>query len=171
MAKRRPDIAKVEPPAADSPPRSVGFLLSQLGFVTSRRFAAALAPLGIHPKEWALMRFVAGDEGQSQQALAERIGLPPSRMVALVDGLEERGIIERRPDPQDRRVRALHLTAKGRRTLERAFEVALETETELCEPLTQKDRDRLIDLLQKLQEGKDVRRGVHPGLTSDDAPP
>ena len=166
----RPDISKVDPPEADSAPRSVGFLLSQLGFLTSKRFVEALAPLGIHPREWALLRFVAAAEGQSQQAIGERIGLPPSRMVALVDGLEASGLIERRPDPDDRRVRALHLTPKGRRTLERAFEAALETETELCEPLSEKERDRLIDLLQKLQEGKDVRRGVHPGLSADNGP-
>lgn len=171
MAKRRPDIGKVGAPSADSPPRSVGFLLSQLGFVTARQFTAALAPLGIRPKDWALMRFVATDEGQSQQALAERIGLPPSRMVALVDRLEERGILERRPDPEDRRVRALYLTVKGHRTLERAFEAALDTETELCEPLGPRERDRLIDLLQKLQEGKDLRRGVHPALTAEPGPP
>jgi DNA-binding MarR family transcriptional regulator len=167
MTRRRPDIRKVEPPEPDSPPRSVGFLLSSLGFLTSKQFVGALEPLGIHPREWALLRFVAADEGQSQQALAERIGLPPSRMVAIVDHLEERGLVERRPDPHDRRVRALHLTAKGRKTLERAFKVALAVETELCEPLSQEERDRLIDLLQKLQAGQDVRRGVHPGLASE----
>jgi DNA-binding MarR family transcriptional regulator len=164
---RRPDIAKVDPIDADSPPRSVGFLLSQLGFVTSRGFMEALEPLGLHPREWALMRFVAASEGQSQQAIAERIGLPPSRMVAFVDGLEEKGLVERRPDPDDRRVRAIHLTAKGRRTLERAFKVAIEVETKLCEPLSEKERDRLIELLQKLQGGQDLRRGVHPGIASE----
>ena len=43
--------------------------------------------------------------------------MPPSRMVALVDELEQRGLVERRPHPSDRRVRALYLTAEGREML------------------------------------------------------
>src|ERR671915_123121 len=92
---------RIEPPAPDRPPRSVGFLISQLGFLSSKGFAEALGPLGIDPRDWALLRFVAAAEGQSQQALAERLAVPPSRMVALVDRLEQGGLIERRPDPDD----------------------------------------------------------------------
>ena len=58
----------------------------------------ALEPVGIDPREFLLMRFVAASEGQSQQALAERLGVPASRMVALVDRLEEAGLVERRPN-------------------------------------------------------------------------
>jgi DNA-binding MarR family transcriptional regulator len=158
---------RVEPPVPDEPPRSVGFLLSQLGFVGSRGFAAALEPVGIDPREFLLLRFVAVSEGQSQQALAERLGIPPSRMVAMVDHLEEAGLLERRPDPDDRRVRNLHLTRKGRSTLERAFKVAIDFETELCSGLDAAEREQLIDLLQKLQAGHVRLRGVHPGLSRD----
>src|SRR3954451_6135918 len=140
---------KIERPAADAPPRSVGFLLSQLGFSSSKCFTEELEPLGIHPGEFALMRFVAASEGQSQQALAERLGVPPSRMVAKVDGLEEAGLLERRADPDDRRVRALHLTPKGREVLERASRVAVEYEGQLCSELDGEEREKLIDLLQK----------------------
>jgi DNA-binding MarR family transcriptional regulator len=155
---------KVEPPVPDEPPRSVGFLLSQLGFVGSKGFAAALEPLGIGPREFLLLRFVATSEGQSQHVLAERLAVPPSRMVALVDGLEDAGLVERRPDPDDRRIRGLHLTKKGRNTLERAFRVALDFERALCAGLDPGEREQLIDLLQKLQAGQVGLRGVHPGL-------
>jgi DNA-binding MarR family transcriptional regulator len=154
----------VEPPEPDEPPRSVGFLLSQLGFVGSRGFSRALEPIGIDPREFLLLRFVAVSEGQSQQALAERLAVPPSRMVALVDHLEETGLIERRPDPEDRRVRGLHLTRKGRTTLQRAFKIALDFEQRLCAGLSRDEREQLIDLLQKLQAGQVELRGVHPGL-------
>src|SRR5512132_1688024 len=105
---------RVEPPEPETAPRSVGFLISQLGFFSSKRFMEALRPVGIDPREFLLMRFVAASEGQSQQALAERMAIPASRMVALVDHLEEAGLLERRLDPEDRRVRWLHLTRKGR---------------------------------------------------------
>lgn len=161
----QPDMS-VDP---DRPPRSVGFLISQLGFVSSRGFVEALRPLGIDPREWTLLRYVAQAEGQSQQALAERLGLPASGMVALVDRLEQAGLLERRPGPDDRRVRALHLTAKGRRTLKRAVDVAIGYEEELCAGLKAGEREQLIDLLQKLQAENVARRGVHPGMAQPHA--
>lgn len=154
----------MEAPVADKPPRSVGFLISQLGFLSSKRFMEALAPVGIDPREFLLIRFVAASEGQSQQALAERLAIPPSRMVALVDHLEEAGLLERRPDAEDRRVRGLHLTRKGRGALERAAKIAIDYETQLCAGINREERELLIDLLQKLQEGQTVLRGVHPGM-------
>lgn len=159
-------MASIDPPVPDESPRSVGFLLSQLGFTSSRCFAEELKPLGIHPGEFALMRFVAASEGQSQQALADRLGVPPSRMVAKVDALEEAGLVERRTDPADRRIRELHLTRKGRGLLGRAAQIAIDYEGQLCAPLDQKEREQLIDLLQKLQPGLLELRGVHPGLRS-----
>jgi DNA-binding MarR family transcriptional regulator len=161
------DELRVEPPVAEQAPRSVGFLISQLGFFSSRGFMEALQPIGIDPREFLLMRFVAADEGQSQQALAERVDIPASRMVALVDRLEEGGLVERRPDPEDRRVRGLHLTRKGRGVLERAGKIAIDYETRLCAGINREEREQLIDLLQKLQVTQTALRGVHPGLGKD----
>jgi DNA-binding MarR family transcriptional regulator len=155
---------RVEAPVAERPPRSVGFLISQLGFFSSRGFMEALEPVGLDPREFLLMRFVASSEGQSQQALAERLAVPASRMVALVDRLEGAGLVERRPNPGDRRIRGLHLTRKGRGALERAKKVAIEYETRLCAGINREEREQLIDLLEKLQAGQTALRGVHPGL-------
>jgi DNA-binding MarR family transcriptional regulator len=155
---------RIEEPEAERAPRSVGFLISQLGFFSSRRFMQALDPLGIGPKDFLLMRFVAASEGQSQQALAERLGIPPSRMVALVDHLEDMGLLERRPDPEDRRVRGLFLARKGRSVLEKAGKIAIDYETQLCAGINRKEREQLIDLLQKLQVSQTDLRGVHPGI-------
>jgi DNA-binding MarR family transcriptional regulator len=155
---------RVEPPVPDKPPRSVGFLISQLGFFSSRGFMEALEPVGIDPRQFLLLRFVAAAPGQSQQALAERLAVPASRMVALVDHLEEAGLVERRPDPEDRRVRGLHLTRKGRGVLERAGKIAIDYETRLCAGINREEREMLIDLLQKLQAGQTPLGGVHPGL-------
>jgi len=154
----------MEEPEADRAPRSVGFLISQLGFFSSKGFMEALAPVGIGPREFLLMRFVQATQGQSQQALAERLGVPPSRMLAMVDHLEEAGLVERRPDPADRRVRGLYLTRKGRGALERAAKIAIDYETRLCAGINREEREQLIDLLQKLQASQTHLRGVHPGL-------
>lgn len=155
---------RIEEPEVDRAPRSVGFLISQLGFFSSRRFTEALEPLGIGPRDFLLMRFIDASDGQSQQALAERLGIPPSRMVALVDRLEEMGLIERRPDPEDRRVRRLFLTRAGRSVLEKAGKIAIDYETQLCAGINRKEREQLIDLLQRLQVTQTDLRGVHPGM-------
>ena len=166
MAEEKEEL-RIEPPEARTPPRSVGFLISQLGFFSSRGFMEALAPVGIDPREFLLMRFVAAAEGQSQQALAERLSVPASRMVALVDRLEEAGLLERRPDPADRRVRGLYLTRKGRGALERAGKIAIDYETRLCAGINREEREQLIELLQKLQVSQTELGGVHPGLGKD----
>src|SRR5579884_1872367 len=101
-------------PGDVEPFASVGFLLSTLGYVVSRGFHEVLAPLDLEPRQFAVLRAVGWGEGQPQQALAHRLHIPPSRMVALVDELEERGLLERRAAPNDRRVRTLHVTTAGR---------------------------------------------------------
>jgi len=155
---------RIEEPAVERAPRSVGFLISQLGFFSSRRFTEALEPLGIGPRDFLLMRFVDASDGQSQHALAERLGIPPSRMVALVDRLEELGLVERRADPEDRRVRGLFLTRTGRTVLEKAGKIAIDYETQLCAGINREEREQLIDLLQRLQVTQTDLRGVHPGM-------
>jgi DNA-binding MarR family transcriptional regulator len=147
--------------AAGSPARSVGFTLSSLGYAVSRRFHATLAPLGLEPREFALLRAVAPAEGASQQALAERLQIPPSRMVAFVDALEARGLLERRANPEDRRARALYLTDEGRELLATAFSLASELEAQLCSGLTASGRERLLADLQSVGAQLGVEPGAH----------
>src|SRR5262245_30692684 len=93
---------------------SLGFLLSQVGVYAARRFAQRIAALDLQPPLFRVLNAVDFAEGQSQQAIGEAIGAPPSRMVAIVDELEQRGLVDRRPHPSDRRIRALYLTDDGR---------------------------------------------------------
>jgi DNA-binding MarR family transcriptional regulator len=143
---------------------SVGFLLSKLGFHSAGRFAASLEPLGIGPQHFALLRYIAAFEGRSQQALGEALEIPPSRMVALVDDIEQRALVERRRNPADRRAHALFLTTKGRKLLLDAIRVAAAHEEQLLADLSQKERDALRGLLQKVARGQDLPIGVHPSL-------
>lgn len=136
--------------ADGTPFRSVGFLASSIGYAVSRRFRQTLAPLELEPREFALLRAVSVAEGQSQQAIGERLQIPPSRMVAFVDALEARSLLERRHNPLDRRTRELHLTLAGRQLLERAFQLAAGLENDLCADLSAPEREQLIGLLQRI---------------------
>jgi DNA-binding MarR family transcriptional regulator len=149
----------------DRAPSSVAFLLSQVGIHASQRFARRIAEIGLHPPQFRVMNMVDAAEGCSQQAIAAAIGAPPSRMVAIVDELEELGLIERRPHPSDRRVRALYLTAAGRRLLARGRKIAGEHEEELMRGLSVADRKRLVALLKRVVDEQELGSGVHPGLS------
>jgi DNA-binding MarR family transcriptional regulator len=144
-----------------TPARSVGFTLSSLGHAVAREFRATLAPLQMEPREFAMLRAIASAEGISQQAIAERLRIPPSRMVAFVDALEQRGLVERRPNPDDRRARALYLTNKGRTLLESAFKLASQLERRLCAPLDASERERLLGLLQRVGAQLGLAPGTH----------
>jgi DNA-binding MarR family transcriptional regulator len=149
----------------DHAPTSLAFLLSQVGIYASKRFAERIATVGLQPPLFRVLNLVDAEEGKSQQAIAAGIEIPPSRMVALVDELERLGLVERRPDPKDRRVRALFLTAEGRRCLARGRKIAKQHEAELTKGMKAADRERLVGLLQKIVDEQAIGRGVHPGLS------
>lgn len=135
-------------------------MLSSLGFTVSRRFHEVLGPLELEPGEFALMRAVSASDGEPQNALAERLHISPSWMVAIVDQLERRGLLERRPHARDRRVRNLHLTAAGKKLLKQAERRAEQFDRQVSDPLTEPELQQLLDLLQRIAAGLDLPPGA-----------
>jgi DNA-binding MarR family transcriptional regulator len=146
---------------ASVPFNTVGFTVSSVGHAVAMRFKETLAPLELEPREFALLRAVGADEGATQQAIGDRQQIPASRMVAFVDALEARGLVERRLNPDDRRARALYLTKDGRKLLLRAFTLASGLERELCADLSAAQREQLIEMLWRVGARVDVPRGTH----------
>jgi DNA-binding MarR family transcriptional regulator len=143
---------------------NIGFLLSKLGFLTAGGFAAKLAPLGINPGHFGLLRIVDQSEPRSQQALGQALGIPASRMVALVDELEEKDLLARVRDKTDRRVNTVQLTAKGRRLLGQAADAAAKWTDEFLAPLSAEEQDQLHALLTKLAATQTMPLGTHPAF-------
>ncbi|MEO3746556.1 MarR family winged helix-turn-helix transcriptional regulator [Plantactinospora sp. B5E13] len=141
------------------------FLLSQLGFHIAQTFAARLAPLGIAPNHFGLLMHLGHGEGSTQQQLADVLGIHRKVMVGLLDDLEERGLVERRRHPHDRRAHAVHLTDAARELLPRASRVADQHEDEILAPLDAAEREQLVAVLQRLAEHSGNLAGVHPGLS------
>lgn len=151
--------------ADGAPPRRPGnsFLLAQLGAHAAARFAQRIKELDLTPAQAGLLRQVAWRPGQSQQALAATLGTPPSRLVLLVDSLEERGLIERRRNPDDRRNYALYLTDAGTEFMRQLAIVGSSHEEEICAGLDADERDQLHGLLERLAVARGLVTGVHPG--------
>src|SRR6476620_3629342 len=100
-----------------APPRQSLFHLIKhaqlaLGEITGR----ALEPLGITGRELAVLVARDAHEPLSQQEAAGRLGVDRTTMVDLVDSLERKELVERRPDPSDRRRTIVQLTPRGKRT-------------------------------------------------------
>src|SRR5262249_9171289 len=107
---------------------------------------------------------VARAEGQSQLTLARMLHIAPSRVVALVDELEQRGLLRRRTDRADRRVRTLRLTAKGKAVVRTLAEVTDAHEAWLLMGLDATERDLLLSLLKKVAHGLELSETAHAGL-------
>jgi DNA-binding MarR family transcriptional regulator len=149
-----------------SKPRGPGaaFLLAQVGAHAASRFAERLAELKLAPAHAGIFRILSARPGMSQQALAEELGTVPSRLVGLLDELESHGLVERRAHETDRRTYALHLTEKGKATLQSVSRIAREHRQDLLAVLSDEEQRDLVDLLQRVVEQQGLIKGVHPGF-------
>ena len=134
------------------PHSSVAFLLVQLGTYVAGLFGERLKPLGLEQRHAGMLFRLAQNNGRSQQAIAELIGVNPTRMVFLTDELEKLGLVERRRNPADRRSHALYLTKAGTAMLARVREVTRAHEAAITADLTGAERDQLTALLQRLAD-------------------
>jgi DNA-binding MarR family transcriptional regulator len=139
------------------------FLLAQLGAHAASQFAERLRVLDLAPADAGILRLLRVASGLSQQELAGKLSIHPSRLVAILDNLEKRGYLERRPNPGDRRLYSLHLTKGGEEVLGRIGKVAREHQDALLAVLTNEERAALGSLLLKVADQQGLARGVHPG--------
>ncbi|MBV8942654.1 MAG: MarR family transcriptional regulator [Solirubrobacterales bacterium] len=130
--------------------KHTGFLLARMGHVAARRFSERIAELGVTARMWGALNVLEVEGPTTQQFLGKCTGIDPSSMVATIDDLEARGLVERRPHPSDRRAHALHLTEQGREVLGRGRQVARTAEDDLLAPLSPEDRKTLHELLLRL---------------------
>ncbi len=127
-----------------------GFLLNWVAARSRMRFAAALGEVGLHLREFATLNIVAARPGLTQHDLAAAAEIDASTLVATLDALEQRGLAERRISPEDRRKRAIYLTADGEAALRRGRGLAKGLGDELFGPLSASERRQFEVLLRKL---------------------
>lgn len=145
------------------PPAGGAFLLAQIGAHAATRYGERVAALDLVPAQTGLLRLVAMEPGRSQQDVAGRLGVVPSKVVGLVDELESRGLLERRRSTTDRRHYELHLTDLGRRTMADVREVAMAHDADVTAALTDVERTQLVVLLQRVADQQGLLPGAHPG--------
>ena len=146
--------------AGDRPP-AVEVLSAEKIFANGTR---ALAPIDLTPPQAGVLRLLAQSPGQSQRALADALGMHATRLVALIDELEGRGLVARTRDPADRRNYALALTDQGTAKLAELATVAGEHERAITSALTADERRDLATALRRVADAQGLTPGVHPGF-------
>jgi DNA-binding MarR family transcriptional regulator len=130
--------------------RHTGFLISRMGMVAQKRFSERLDALGLTTRMWGVLNVLDAEGELTQHALGRCVGIDPSSMVATIDELEAKGLVERRRHPNDRRAHALHLTDEGRSTLAGGRELARRSQEDLLAPLSADERKQLHDMLLRM---------------------
>ncbi|GAB3922509.1 MarR family transcriptional regulator [Microlunatus endophyticus] len=100
-------------PTAVEPEDALGYLVKHAHQRLTALTDGALVPLGIDSRDFGVLRLLVGREPLSQQEVGARLGLDRTTVVARIDGLEDKGIVTRQPDPADRRRNAIIVTERG----------------------------------------------------------
>ena len=150
MAATKPEIR--QPGLPRELRESTSFLLKRLGFAAKERAMDVFEETGLTPYHFAVLLSLAEDSHDTQGAIADALGYDRGQMVGLLDDLEERGFVERRRDPADRRRQLVSTTPAGKRELIRLRALTKKLDAELFGPISDDDRRQLHDLLLPLAE-------------------
>ena len=129
---------------------SSGFLLARLGLGFKTKAIARAEQAGFELYDYSVLAILAEGVRETQGTIAGPLGIDPSRLVALLDSLEERGLVVRQRDPQDRRRHVVSITAEGKRELTRIRALIKRLEDEFFAALTPDARIAFHELLLQL---------------------
>ncbi len=137
-------------PTADP---DLGDLVMRVARSLRRRGAEAMAPWDLAPHQVRALRVVSHHEGIRPGELAAHLRVAPRSVTDVVDALEERGLLERRRDPGDRRATVLALTASGQRLVDESGAARRADAEAYFAQLSERDRVTLRRILTRLDEG------------------
>jgi DNA-binding MarR family transcriptional regulator len=165
MARPMPRVAK-EVAASD------GFLLARLGFAFKAKAIANAEREGFELYDYSLLAILDEGTRQTQATIAAALNIDPSRLVAVLDSLEQRGLVVRQRDPQDRRRHVVSITDPGKQELDTLRLQGKQLEDEFFAPLDPESRKALHELLVRLIAHHDPRCGFSsPDSSPADGPP
>ena len=128
----------------------LAYLLKHADRLLAELHVEALAPFDIHVRDLGVLLVIDRSEPASQQQIAERMGVDRTTMVSIIDALEAKGIIARRPDAEDRRRNLIELTPTGQEILRQATAASDAAEAKLLAPLTLEEGKQLRNLIARV---------------------
>ena len=132
---------------------TLGFLVHDVARLLRKRLEqrARAAGIGLTRAQWQTLAYLARSEGINQATLAQLLDIEPITLVRLIDRLEGIGLVERRPDPRDRRQRNLFLTERAWPELARIKALGAEVREEALAGLGAAERERLMGALVQVK--------------------
>lgn len=140
--------------------RLPSWLLTQTAGHAHRLVADGFSAVRARGYHYRLLATLEQSGPASQATLGRRSGIHVSDMVATINELADSGLVERAPDPADRRRNVISLTAAGKRQLRRLEKKLAECQEELLAPLSPEERQQLTGLLSKLLDHHRRRAGT-----------
>jgi len=130
----------------------IGYMLRRAQIAVFQNIFQAFAKVGIRPAQFSVLTVIAHNPGRTQSQIAAALGIKRTNFVPLLDGLERRGLAERRPAPSDRRSHALYLTDAGKTTVRRLNQMVAKLEAGMIRRIGRSRRLVLMELLHRLAE-------------------
>jgi len=130
---------------------NIGTMVGQVARLMRRSFDERARGIGVTRPQWQVLTLLARHEGIHQGGLADMLEVEPITLGRMIDRLQEADLVERRPDPADRRAWRLFNTAKGTALLDQLRPYANETFEMALEGIAETDRDNLMSMLLKIR--------------------
>jgi DNA-binding MarR family transcriptional regulator len=152
-----PELERRPPALPEELLSSTLFVLARLGFAMKARAIEELERAGFSMYQYAVLAILGEKARETQATIADALQLDRSQLVGVLDGLEQRGLIERRRDPNDRRRHTVSLTAEGKRQLVRLRSIARRVENAFLDSLDDAERAALHETLLRVACSYDCR--------------
>ena len=130
---------------------SIGFLINDVARLLRRNLNRRAQELGLSQAQWRALAYLSVQEGVNQVGLADSLEVQPMTLARLIDRLQEAGLVERRPDPDDRRAFRLFLTDKAQPLLNHMWSLAVETRAEATDGLGEGTMRVLTEALRHMK--------------------
>ncbi len=138
--------------ARRDPEQNIGFLMKDVSRLMRRNFTRRARDLGLTETQWQTLAHLSRREGINQATLAELMEIQPISLARLIDRLEEAGLVERRPDPADRRAVQLYLTATAAPLIDTMWNLAAETRADALAGLPPETLAMMVEALQHMRQ-------------------
>lgn len=135
--------------------RNFGFVITEVSRKYLLRFEQRASEIALTLPTCKVLANIQRNEGVNQTRLTELTALDPMAIVRILDRLEADGLVERQPDPNDRRARCLYLTDKATPTLQIIWQLAAKTRAEVFAGISPQNRETFLDVLNQLSDNLD----------------
>ena len=168
MAKAAKAKLKILPADAEMNDQRLGFFMHDVSRLRRTAFDEFMKPLGVTRSQWWVLSHLSRNDGMIQSDLADELALNKASLGALIDRLETSGLVERRADDADRRVKRLFLASHAQQFVQEMSARSHQMSERVLEGLSREERDELTRMLQRVKQNlQAINKEGGNGLAED----